>query len=218
MRRSATALACAALVACVACGKSDETTTQTGQQRTETGTASSETTSARADTGGQQQAQQVTFEGCMQKAAGTFGSDYVLTMLNEPPGAAGTSGSVTKTGSSVEREQMRMAARTYRLEAKGDVKLDDMVGKQVRVTGVISEQAHVPTGAGAIGTSLDTQQPNRDRTAQDERGAELKTSELGKVDVSSATVIAQSCGAQGRETSGRTSSGMAGTDRTPRTK
>lgn len=215
MRRSAMALTCAALLACVACGKSDNTASQTGQAQNQTGSSE---TAARADTGGQQ-AQQVTFEGCVQKGAGMLGSEYLLTMLNEPPGAAGTSGSVTRSGSSVEREQMRMAARTYRLEAKDDVKLEDMIGKQVRVSGVVSEQARVPTGAGAIGSSADTQLPNRDRTGQNERSAaELKTSDLGKVDVSSATVIAPSCGAQGRETSGRTSTGMAGTDRTPRTR
>jgi hypothetical protein len=43
----------------------------------------------------------------------------LLTMMNEPAGAAGTSGSVTRTGSAVEREQMRVAARTYRLRATG---------------------------------------------------------------------------------------------------
>src|SRR5689334_18541707 len=65
MRRSATALACAAMVACVACGKSNDSTTGTTQQRDASATSDNRT--ARADNSGQQAAQQVTYEGCLQK-------------------------------------------------------------------------------------------------------------------------------------------------------
>jgi hypothetical protein len=207
MRRSATALACAALMASVACGKSDNTTSATEQGNTPATTG----TSASANNA-EQQPQQVTYEGCLQKGAGMFGTDYLLTMLNEPPGVAGTSGSITATGSSVEREQMRIAAETYRLDSKGDVKLGDMVGKRVRVSGVISEKADVPNGAGPIGSGLDTQLPNRDRASQDASGPELNTSDLAKIDVSSATVIAPSCGERAGQNNGRTNPAMAGTE------
>jgi hypothetical protein len=202
------ALACAAVVACVGCGSNDNSSSTAGQQSQ----AGSDT--ARSE---EQQAQQVTFEGCLQRGAGLFGTDYLLTMANEPPGAAGTSGSITESGSSVEREQMAIAAKTYRLEARGDVKLSDMVGKQVRVSGVISERANVPTGTGGIGSSRDTQLPNRDRNQQDSRGAELETSDLGQLDVSSASIISESCGSRIDENSGRTTLGMAGTRQGPRT-
>lgn len=193
MQRLAIALAYAALAASVACGKGDSTAANASEQP-----------------------RQVTYEGCLQKGAGMFGTDYLLTMLNEPSDAVGTSGSVTSTGSSVEREQMRMAAQMYRVESKGDVKLGDMVGKQVRVSGVLAEQPRVPTGAGKIGSALDSQLPNRDRAEQETSGAQMNTSDLGKLDVSSATVIAESCGARGYETSGRTNPDMAGTQTGPR--
>src|SRR5205807_2690620 len=99
--------------------------------------------------------QPLTVEGCLQRGGGTFSNGFLLTMLNEPPGV-GTSGNLTRTGSPVEREQMREAARTYRLDPKGDLKLSDMVGRQVRVTGTMTEGAHLPQGDGgtaAVGSN-----------------------------------------------------------------
>jgi hypothetical protein len=198
MQRSATALARAALIACVGCGRSDNRTTQ--QQPEATGTS------------GNAAQQQTTFEGCLQKGAGMFGTDYLLTMFNEPPGVAGTSGSITATGSSVEREQMTMAAKTYRLDPNDEhVKLGDMVGKRIRVTGVIAERARVPNGTGPIGSSLDTQLPNRNRNVQDSYGSAVDSGDLAKIDVASAAVIGPACGTQSRVLSGRTNPDMAGT-------
>lgn len=212
MRRSATALACAALLACIACGGSDKTA-MNAEQRSEPGAG--DTNAAGADAN-QQQAKQVSYEGCLQKGAGMIGTDYLLTMANEPSGTAGTTGSITSTGSAVEREQMLMAAQMYRLDAKGDVKLGDMVGKRVRVTGVLSEEPHVPNGVGAIGSSLDTQLPNRNRADQEKSGPQINTADLGKLDISSATIVSDSCGARNPDASGRTNGAIAGTDRSPR--
>ncbi len=139
--------------------------------------------------------QQVTLTGCLQRGGGALTRGFMLTMLNEPSGSVGTSGnSVTQSGSSVEREQMRMAARTYRLEPKGEVDLDPMVGKQVRVTGVVVEAADVPKGNAPIGSDADTQRPNRDRNDREAVGARMDTSDLAKVEISAASIVAEACG------------------------
>jgi hypothetical protein len=156
----------------------------------------------------------MTLVGCLQRGGSVFGGGYLLTMLREPEGAIGTSGSITQSGSSVEREQMRAAASTYRLDPQKGVDLDDKVGKEVRVTGVVAEAANLPNGAGAIGTSGDTQVPNRDRNAQNGRDTHLDTGDLAKLDVSSAVVTSASCGSRD-ETSGKTDIGIAGTPRNP---
>lgn len=144
-------------------------------------------------TGSDDNRQPLTLTGCLQQGGGALRSGYMLTMLNEPSGV-GTSGSVTQSGSSVEREQMRIAARTYRLSPKDDVELDTMVGKQVRVTGVIVEEADVPNGKGAIGSDSDSQRPNRDVTEQTRRGAQLDTSNLARLEVTNAAIVADVCG------------------------
>jgi hypothetical protein len=187
MRRTATVLAWAVLIASAACSR-DNPNQQT-----------------------------VTYEGCVQTGAGIIGTGYLLTMLEEPAGAVGTSGSVTSTGSAIEREQMRLATQMYRLDAKSDdVDLGKMVGKLVRVPGVVSEHSDLPNGAGAIGSSLDTQLPNRDRDQQDSRGPQISTSDLGRIDVTSARVIGNSCSSNELMDSGKTNGAMAGTDRNPR--
>lgn len=196
-----------ALTACVACGGGAETS------KVETSKAGTSTTEA-GSTGAA--AQQAVFEGCVQRGGGILSNELLLTMMHEPPGAAGTSGSVTKTGSSVEREQMRMAARTYRLRGIGSVDLDPLVGKQVRLTGTIGEAADLPNGSGGIGSSGDSQQPNRsvaDKLGQD---PQLSVADLGRLDVTNAVVTGEACGALGRETSGRTNDAIAGTERSPR--
>jgi hypothetical protein len=214
VHRSTPAIACALLAACIACGsdnRDDSRNPAADRQHDQQAAPANEPQADQAA-----QAQSVSLDGCVQKGAGMLSNDYLLTTLNEPPGMTGTSGSVTRTGSSVEREQMRMASQMYRLESMADVKLDDMVGKQVRVTGVIAKASNVPNGNGAIGSDQDTQRPNRDQSDRNDRNPRITTADLARFDVSSATVINQSCGARGSETSGRTSSEMVGTDRGPR--
>jgi hypothetical protein len=158
-------------------------------------------------TGNDNNRQPTTLTGCLQQGGGALRSGYMLTMLNEPAGV-GTSGSVTQSGSSVEREQMRIAARTYRLSPKDDVELDAMVGKQVRVTGVIVEEADVPNGKGAIGSDSDSQRPNRDVTEQTRRGAQLDTSNLARLEVTNAAVVADACGDVRQPGPGEAATGM----------
>jgi hypothetical protein len=167
-RRITTGIVCATLAAGVACSRSHD------EQQ-----ASSQPT---------------TFEGCLQRGGGTFSNGYLLTMLNEPGGAIGTSGSVTATGSSVEREQLRTAARTVRLNPKGDVKLSDMVGRQVRVTGTISDHANVPNGNRGTG-DVGSDESLRKKTQEgNDRDPKLDPDDLAKLDVTSASVLADSCG------------------------
>lgn len=151
--------------------------------------------SSRESAAGDAERQPVTLTGCLQEGGGALRTGYMLTMLNEPAGV-GTSGSVTQSGSSVEREQMRIAARTYRLSPQGDVAFDGMVGKQVRVTGIIAEEADVPNGNGAIGSDSDTQRPNRDVGDRARKGAQLDTSNLARLDVTNVAVVADACGGQ----------------------
>ena len=140
--------------------------------------------------------EEMTLTGCLQGGGGTFSNGYLLTMLNDPAGV-GTSGSVTSSGSSVEREQMRIAAQTYRLDPDDDVDLDRMVGKQVRVDGRVSEEANVPNGKGGIGSNLDTQRPNRDAFDQERKGPQLRMGDLATFEVTSASIVADSCESAG---------------------
>jgi hypothetical protein len=188
MRRSTTLIAGAAVVAAMACGRSNDNNTSAAPQHDDG--APSDLNSTGTD---RTASQTVTLEGCLQQGGGTFTKGYLLTLVNEPA-TAGTSGSVTSSGSAVEREQMRIAANTYRLEPQGEVKLDGMLGKQVRVSGTVSEQAKSPNGQGAIGSDEDRQRPNRDSSDRPDRSTYMSGSDLAKIDVSAVTITAESCG------------------------
>lgn len=157
-----------ALAACVACGRGGDTP-PAGIEMSGAGGGTVASDTAPRDGQGAA-AQQAIFEGCVHRGGGMLSNELLLTMVSEPSGSAGTSGSITKTGSAVEREQMRVAARTFRLRATGPVELDPLVGKQVRLTATIGEAADVPNGNGAIGSAGDSQKPNRsaaDRLSED---------------------------------------------------
>lgn len=193
MRTLSAAAVATALAACVACsngGNSSNGSAVDSAQRQGDQTATSDMRSTRENNSNDHQA--VTLEGCVQRGGGTFTPGFVLTMVNSPS-TVGTAGSVTTSGSSVEREQMRIAASTYRLDPQGDVKLDNMVGKRVRVNGTITEEAKAPNGKGAIGSDADTQRPNRDRIDRDDHSTGLELNELAKVEVTSASIVTDSC-------------------------
>jgi hypothetical protein len=213
MKRMTALTAGAVLVACVACGRNDSSAV--GSAQNEGDHTNAEMASTREADG--EKGRAVTLEGCLQQGDGTFTRGYLLTMVNEPS-TAGTAGSVTSTGSSVEREQLRMAASTFRLDPKGDMKLGEMLGKRVRVAGTVSEQAQAPNGAGSIGSDRDSQKPDQNGRIDRDHGVQLATSDLAQVDVTSAAVVGDACGGNtGRETSGRTSD-KADTDREPRSR
>lgn len=202
-----------ALVASAACGRNADTPPADVQMGSSSDTAAGAAASP-GDPGVPGGPANV--EGCVQRGGGILSNELLLTMMHEPPGAAGTSGSITSSGSAVEREQLRVAAKTYRLRATGPVELDTLVGKQVRLTATIGESADLPNGHGEIGSASDSQKPNRSPAERLDRNPQLSVADLGRLDVTNAEVTGESCGALGRETSGRTNDDMAGTPRNPR--
>ena len=143
--------------------------------------------------------QPIDVTGCLQQGSG---HTYILTRLNEPSQkSVGTSGSPA----AVEREQLREAANAYRIDPQGDVKIDDMIGKQIRVSGMLTDRADLPkpeaNGAatgnrderGTSGATANDGHRNSDR-------ADIKQGDLAKIDATSVTVVAAACGDQAKGT------------------
>ena len=120
----------------------------------------------------------ITVTGCLQKAGGLM-TTYIVTSMNESSQKGiGTTG----TGTAVEREQMREAENSFRVSPKDNVDMDSMVGKQVRVTGVLAKAADLPEPT--TGTS-------------DQNGAKemekMNKRDLAKIDDAMISVVADSC-------------------------
>jgi len=131
--------------------------------------------------------QPINVTGCLQQGSG---HTYILTRMNEPSQkSVGTSGSPA----AVEREQLREAANAYRIDPQGDVKLDDMIGKQIRVSGMLTDRADLPkpeangVAAGTSGATANDAARNTDR-------ADIKQGDLAKIDATSVTVVNAACG------------------------
>ena len=140
--------------------------------------------------------QPINVTGCLQQGSG---HTYILTRLNEPSQkGVGTSGSPA----AVEREQLREAANAYRIDPQGDVKLDDMVGKQIRVSGMLAARADLPkpdANSAAPGSRVERgtagATANSDANRNIDR-ADVKQGDLAKIDATSVTVVADACGDQ----------------------
>jgi hypothetical protein len=121
----------------------------------------------------------VTLTGCLQRGSGI--GNFILTQANMTSESVGTSGSAA--GGDVAREQRDAAAKSYRLDGE-DGKLRDLVGKQVRVSGRLTDRG-------------DVNKTDRDR---DERGTvgkpdrDIDSSDLARVNVDSVDKVADSCG------------------------
>lgn len=129
----------------------------------------------------------ITVAGCLQKGTG---SDFILTRINEPSKTAGTTGVGASTaaradnsgGGTVEREQLRSAAGAYRVDAAKGVSLSELVGREVRVVGTITENMDLPR-ANADRDPVQVKQGDLarieatsvSRTAAECRGAEVRT-------------------------------------------
>lgn len=126
--------------------------------------------------------QPISLTGCLQEGARRT---YIVTHLNEPvERGVGTSGSPA----AVEREQLREAANAYRVEAKNQVDMEEMLGKQVRVTGVVRRAADLPSQA-----------PDASGTAgKDDNREKIEQSDLAKIDADSVVVVAENCGGHGK--------------------
>jgi len=151
----------------------------------------------------------ISVTGCLQQGDG---HTYILTRVNEPSQkSVGTSG----TPAQVEREQLREAANAYRIDPSGDVKLDDMIGKQIRVSGTLVERADLPkpeaNGSAAArderatsGTANDraaagtnanhgSDAAAHDRNMNSDR-AKIDEKDLAKIDATSVSMVNAACG------------------------
>jgi hypothetical protein len=171
-------------IACVACGSKPETSVDEAQQRGDR-TITPDLKSTRETNSEAHQA--VTLEGCLQRSAGPNGI-YLLTGVNEPS-VLGTAGRTTGPASTVERERARVAARTYRAEAAGDLKLNEMVGRRVRVSGTIAEE---PSGAPRIGPDRATEAAPGSKTRR-ESTARVDLKNFARVAVANASVVGDKC-------------------------
>jgi hypothetical protein len=130
----------------------------------------------------------MTLTGCLQQV----GRTYVVTRLNEPSReGVGTTGN----GAAVEREQMRMAANAYRIEAKEQGDWDRMVGKQVRVSGAIKEGADLPAPDASAPASGD--RAGATSGSSDAQRDKIDKGDLAKLDVTSISVVSDNCGQPG---------------------
>jgi hypothetical protein len=121
----------------------------------------------------------ITLTGCLQRGSGM--NNFILTQVNAPSESpVATSGNA---GDAVQREQIRGAKHAYALEGKDDDGLRSMVGKQVRVTGTISETSEL---------RREVTKP-RDTTAKRD-GLDIDAGDLTKVDVQGIVQVADVCG------------------------
>jgi hypothetical protein len=125
----------------------------------------------------------MTVTGCLQKSGL---NTYILTRMTTPPESVGTGGDKGANPAVAERDQIRAAENAYRIDPSGDVKLDDLVGKQITVNGTIAERSDLQgrdqDATGATGKKNDAS----DRP-------EIKAGDLAKIDASSVTKIADQC-------------------------
>jgi hypothetical protein len=136
----------------------------------------------------------ITLVGCLQKGDGL--NNYILTGVNRPAEAVGTTGDVASKGAAaVEREQVRSAHHAFRVAGKDD-EMRDMVGKQVRVVGTVEDGSDLWRETRKGENEHGNLDPNRkDRI-------DVSESDLAKVDVNSIEQVANVCGEMGAQ-SGR---------------
>lgn len=127
----------------------------------------------------------ITVAGCLQRGDG---SDFILTRVNQPMDSVGTSGGDARrpqagaagaAAGQVEREQLREAAGAYRVNPSGEVKLEGLVGKEVRVVGTIRDDMDLP----------------RANASQDR--VDIKEGDLTRITAESVSTLAEVC--QGAE-------------------
>jgi hypothetical protein len=121
----------------------------------------------------------ITVTGCLQRGSGM--NNFILTQVNSPAESpVATSG---KADDAVQREQMRGAKHAYALEGDDDDALRNLVGKQVRVTGMIAESSAL---------RREISKP-RDTTGSRD-SLDIDSGDLAKVDVQGIVQVADVCG------------------------
>jgi hypothetical protein len=131
----------------------------------------------------------ITVTGCLQK--GGFNT-YILTRMTTPPQSVGTGGDNDAKPSIAERDQIRAAENAYRIDPSADVKLDELVGKQITVKGMIAERSDLQgndRNERTTGTGGNKNDPS-DRQ-------EIKAGDLAKIDATSVTKVSDECGTGG---------------------
>jgi hypothetical protein len=130
----------------------------------------------------------ITVTGCLQKEGGLM-TTYIVTGTNEPSQRGiGTTGN----GTAVEREQLRAAENAYRVSPKDKVDMGSMVGKQVRVSGVIAKRADLPTPDATTG---------KDQAREMEK---IDKGDLAKIDDATISVVSDNCGGHDAQSSSKT--------------
>jgi hypothetical protein len=133
----------------------------------------------------------VDLTGCLQKSDGS----YVLTEINKPsPNAAPTK--KKGDGSVAEREQLHAAQHAYRLSGDKDDELEKLVGKQVRVSGTMTEPSDLIDRDNRKGNDLNVGTSgvqDKNHEGRQDR-AKIDTGNLAKVDVTSIQQVAEGCG------------------------
>jgi hypothetical protein len=135
----------------------------------------------------------IAIDGCLQKGSG---GTYLLTRINQPAHKdVGSSGASTNA---VEQEQLWLARNEYRIDPQHDVKVDDLIGKQVHVVGTLADAADLPTASEQADRDRRDQPAatsgRADRDAGNAKGADIKQGDLAKIDATAVSMTAQSCG------------------------
>ena len=121
----------------------------------------------------------ITVTGCLQKAGGLMTTFIVTGVTESSRKGIGTTGG----GTAVEQEQLREAENSFRVSPKdNNVDMDSMVGKQVRVSGVIAKRADLPEPSTATS--------GKDQANQMEK---IDKGDLAKIDAATITVVSDTC-------------------------
>jgi hypothetical protein len=143
----------------------------------------------------------ITVTGCLQKQGGLT-TTYIVTSVNEPSQKGiGTTGS----GAAVAREQRREAANAYRVDARGDIDMDAMVGKQVRVSGTMTRRADLPDVPVAAPNQTEPAGKSNARPME-----KIDKGDLAKIDDATISVVSDNCGGQAERSSGAKTKGGGG--------
>ena len=181
VRLGRAALAASAVAAMVACGNNNPSSTAANKNANPNAAPTPAATNDQAKAN--DNAQPITINGCLQQSKN---GTWIVTRLNEPSKKeVGTSGSAA----AVEHEQLREAENAYRVDAPSDVKMDQFVGKQVRVTGTLTDRGDVAKSANdTAGTSGSASANDKDK------GLDISQGDLARIDASSVTATAAACG------------------------
>jgi hypothetical protein len=132
------------------------------------------TADTRGTSGSADNAPAITLTGCLQEGKG-IGSSYILTQANRASEPVGTSGSAA-AGDKVRSEELKAAVKSYRLDGDNG-QLRDLLGKQVRVSGRVTDQGDL----------------NKDRDRVASGKSDLDESDLARVKVDSMDKVADAC-------------------------